>query len=50
MLKKFAKRIRLNFRNTRSERVANMSYSHYHQQMKKIVKAFPFFVKKKLNK
>jgi hypothetical protein len=48
MLKRFVKRINLNFKHTRSERSANNSYSNYHQRIKKIfTNVYPF---KKLKK
>jgi len=48
MLKRFAKRINLNFKHSRSDRAATNSYRAYHHKIKRIFKnVMPF---KKISK
>lgn len=49
MLKKFARRIGLNFRETRSERSANNAYSNYHNRIKRTFQKISIFNKKTKN-
>ncbi len=37
MLKKFVQRINLNFRHSKSDRVANISYGNYNHRIKRIL-------------
>lgn len=48
MIKRFLKRVTVNFRQTRSERVATQSYRDYHNKMRRLINKANIF--KKLNK
>jgi hypothetical protein len=48
MIRKIFKRVRLNFRQTHSERTATQSYRNYKQRIARMTKIIPFF--KKANK
>lgn len=50
MLKRFIKRVQVNFRQTHSERSATASYRNYHQKLRKIFRDAISFNKLKRDK
>ncbi|OIP57327.1 MAG: hypothetical protein COX79_01130 [Candidatus Levybacteria bacterium CG_4_10_14_0_2_um_filter_36_16] len=45
MLKRFTKRININFKETRNERSATQSYSNYNQKLRRVFQKANFFSK-----
>jgi hypothetical protein len=50
MLKRFIKRVQVNFRQTNSDRSATSSYRNYHQKLRKIFQDANLFNKLKRDK